>query len=198
MADPAADPGVSYPWYGTVHDDSLQQGDFFFELPAFVPQYPEELVEVPDPSAEAIAGNEPVEIDVDVGLYDVVVLSQSCDLLNRKNVALSVLVCPVFNLEIAKVHLKSLADKKVLNEARQGKLPSVHMLAACELAEFPLGIQIAMFNQVFTIPFSYIKVAATEQLPRLRLLPPYKEHLAQAFARFVMRVGLPQDIPDLK
>ncbi len=27
--------------------------------------------------------------------------------------------------------------------------------------------------------------------PRLRLLPPYREHLSQAFARFFMRVGLP-------
>jgi hypothetical protein len=30
---------------------------------------------------------------------------------------------------------------------------------------------------------------------RLRLLPPYREHLSQAFARFFMRVGLPVDIP---
>jgi hypothetical protein len=27
------------------------------------------------------------------------------------------------------------------------------------------------------------------------LLPPYREHLSQAFARFFMRVGLPVDIP---
>jgi hypothetical protein len=30
---------------------------------------------------------------------------------------------------------------------------------------------------------------------RLRLLPPYREHLSQAFARLFMRVGLPADIP---
>ena len=28
---------------------------------------------------------------------------------------------------------------------------------------------------------------------RLRLLSPYKEHFAQSFARFFMRVGLPRD-----
>jgi len=33
---------------------------------------------------------------------------------------------------------------------------------------------------------------------RLRLLPPYREHLSQAFARFFMRVGLPVDIPEFK
>jgi hypothetical protein len=29
---------------------------------------------------------------------------------------------------------------------------------------------------------------------RLRLLPPYREHLSQAFARFFMRIGLPVHI----
>ena len=30
---------------------------------------------------------------------------------------------------------------------------------------------------------------------KVRILPPYREHLAQAFARFFMRVGLPVDVP---
>ncbi|MBD5492017.1 MAG: hypothetical protein HDR16_07880 [Lachnospiraceae bacterium] len=29
---------------------------------------------------------------------------------------------------------------------------------------------------------------------RLRLCPPYREHLSQAFARYFMRVGLPVNI----
>ena len=32
-------------------------------------------------------------------------------------------------------------------------------------------------------------------LLRKRLLPPYREHLSQSFARYFMRVGLPTDIP---
>jgi len=31
-----------------------------------------------------------------------------------------------------------------------------------------------------------------------RRLPPYREHLSQAFARYFMRVGLPQDITPFK
>jgi hypothetical protein len=31
--------------------------------------------------------------------------------------------------------------------------------------------------------------------PHKRLLPPYREHLSQSFARYFMRVGLPVDIP---
>jgi hypothetical protein len=32
----------------------------------------------------------------------------------------------------------------------------------------------------------------------LRLLPPYRKHLSQSFARFIMRVGLPIDIPSFR
>jgi hypothetical protein len=31
-------------------------------------------------------------------------------------------------------------------------------------------------------------------IPRPQLLPPYREHLSQAFARFFMRVGLPTPV----
>jgi hypothetical protein len=38
----------------------------------------------------------------------------------------------------------------------------------------------------------------SNRLSGLRLCPPYREHLAQAFARFFMRVGLPIPIPPAK
>ena len=41
---------------------------------------------------------------------------------------------------------------------------------------------------------SYLKAFTITQAHRLRLLPPYREHLSQAFARYFMRVGLPVDI----
>lgn len=72
------------------------------------------------------------------------------------------------------------------------------MLAECTLEYFPSATKIAFFWQVFTVPFDYIKAEAENPRPRLRLLHPYAEHLAQSFARFVMRVGLPQDIPEFE
>ncbi len=38
-------------------------------------------------------------------------------------------------------------------------------------------------------------ISGAKQLGRLRLLPPYREHLSQSFARQFMRVGLPIDLP---
>jgi hypothetical protein len=54
------------------------------------------------------------------------------------------------------------------------------------------------FRRVFSLPLGFMRGLATAQGNRLRLLPPYREHLSQSFARFFMRVGLPEDIPAFK
>jgi hypothetical protein len=51
------------------------------------------------------------------------------------------------------------------------------------------------FHEVFTLPRAFLeRQLAQRGQPRLRLLPPYREHLSQAFARFFMRVGLPTPV----
>jgi hypothetical protein len=45
-----------------------------------------------------------------------------------------------------------------------------------------------------TLPKGYIADFATQGGARLRIVPPYREHLAQAFARYFMRVGLPSSL----
>jgi hypothetical protein len=69
------------------------------------------------------------------------------------------------------------------------------MLAASEVPELVRGIRIVDFYNIYSLPFEFVKRFAEARGKRLRLLPPYREHLSQAFARFVMRVGLPVDIP---
>jgi hypothetical protein len=49
------------------------------------------------------------------------------------------------------------------------------------------------FRRLFTLPKSFLSEFAASSGPRLRLRSPYREHLAQAFARYFMRVGLPHD-----
>ena len=50
------------------------------------------------------------------------------------------------------------------------------------------------FNNIYTIPKNLAKEIAKQNKIRLRLCPPYREHLSQSFARFFMRVGLPINI----
>lgn len=54
---------------------------------------------------------------------------------------------------------------------------------------------IVQFDHPIVLDKEIIANHLAQQNSRLRLLPPYREHLAQAFARSFMRVGLPIDIP---
>lgn len=56
-------------------------------------------------------------------------------------------------------------------------------------------VRIVNFHTVFTIPRDFLEALLRERgRDRLRLSSPYREHLSQAFARFFMRVGLPQPV----
>lgn len=58
-----------------------------------------------------------------------------------------------------------------------------------------LELRVVDFHQLYTVPREILERLLRERgTPRLRLRPPYLEHLSQAFARFFMRVGLPQPI----
>jgi len=66
------------------------------------------------------------------------------------------------------------------------------------LKSFEMDYGLLDFRHVFGVPFAYLQKYVAENSPRLRLLSPYREHFAQAFARFMMRVGLPEGIPPFK
>lgn len=173
-----------YPWYETVAQvEPIMQGDLLCSCPIFVP----------------ITGFTPEKADetvsFDIMKYDVIVMTQSCDLVQGK-VEL-VLVCPVWSLsefEKKTEFIRSATGKETL---RQGNLPGYHLLNKCELKGFEREHAVVDFRTTYSIPFALITNIATKQ-HRLRLLPPYREHLSQAYARFFMRVGLPVDIPSFK
>ena len=83
-------------------------------------------------------------------------------------------------------------------EARKGRHPSFHVLNRCGLPGHERDFLLVDFTRVFTVDTSLVRELAATQGARLRLNPPYREHLAQAFARFFMRVGLPVDIPPFR
>ncbi len=168
---------VDYPWYKIIQDSSLQQGDFFFSLKKAEPIFEKDMRIGESTSLQTTASE-----------YDVIIISQSCDLDNGK--IESVLTAPVVSLDQFPVK-----SKDSLENIRKGNAPGYHMINACDLESFVAPIRIVNFRQVFSIPFSYCQYLADNIRPRLRLLPPYREHLSQSFARFIMRVGLPVDIP---
>src|SRR5208337_1004576 len=174
---------LTYPWYQLVQDDSLEQGDLFEGCPVFFP--PEEIAETVSDAAEFRWEER-----------DIIVMTQTCDLIGGRENVTEVLLCPVWKRsELSEGHLST---PRGLEDARRGNLPGFHMLAECTLGELRREVRIVDFRRIYSLPLGFMRRRAATDRARLRLLPPYREHLSQAFARFFMRVGLPVDIPPFR
>ena len=174
-----------YPWFQRVEGPSLEQGDIIERCPVFSP--PADLPHDFD---------KPGQPDPDFGYQhlDVIVMTQSCDLLQGK--AREVLLCPVWTRSDYKNG--PLSKTKDWEEARKGKFPAYHVLNECVLPDFKRDHRVVDFRDVYTLPVAFLGERADGASSRVRLMPPYREHLAQSFARFFMRVGLPSDIPPFR
>ena len=128
-----------------------------------------------------------------IDLYDVVVLSQSCDLVAGK-VEL-VLLAPHWSIKDVAMANTDFGSNKHLEKVRRGNVIGYHMLNECKHPGFEADFRVVDFRKAYSLPLEYLRNMVAESPQRPRLLPPYREHLAQAFARFLMRVGLPMDIP---
>ncbi len=69
------------------------------------------------------------------------------------------------------------------------------MLNKGDVGDLSLTHRVVDFSDVYTLPRNFLEsLLETRDQSRLRLRPPYREHLSQAFARFFMRVGLPTGV----
>ncbi|GET29325.1 hypothetical protein [Prolixibacter sp. SD074] len=173
---------MDYPWYSLVEQENdIQQGDFIINCPVIIPPAALSIDDIPD---------------VDVKKMDAVILTQSCDLVS-KNID-NILVCRYFSLtdffnEIQKNEtLNAKRRKSLVANLKKGHLVSYHLLNKQEgIFEDYLIVD---FKNVYGIHRTTLEEIIKNMDKRIRLLPPYREHLSQAFARYFMRVGLPQDI----
>lgn len=175
---------IPYPWFDVAEaDESLLQGDFVDSCPIVLP--PRTIVENTTVRAE-------------VALYDVIIMSQSCDLTQKKLDL--VLVCPIWPLSKISEEDRSgfLKGSKGKEALRRGDMAGYHLLNSCQIDGFEKEFLVVDFRSVYSVPFNFLIEFVASRGRRLRLLPPYREHLSQAFARFFMRVGLPADIPAFK
>lgn len=174
-----------YQWYKIVEGDEIQQGDILENCPVFV--LPPEV----DLDSPTIL-NRIYEIPFQSS--DVIVISQTCDMVKGREKISEVLLCAVWK----KSDLTSgaMSTKKDWNDARKGTMPGFHVLNKCDLERFKRDYMVVDFHRVHSLPLALTRQIAIRLGQRIRLLPPYREHLSQAFARFFMRVGLPVDIPE--
>jgi hypothetical protein len=125
--------------------------------------------------------------------YDLIVVTQSCDLENQK-VAL-VACCPIFPIVDFEQVNTDFQKKGRWEEVRKGRVEGLHLLGSLTEPDNNRLANVVDFREIYSLPFGYLTKRAVELGRRARLAPPFLEHYSQAFARFFMRVGLPASIP---
>jgi hypothetical protein len=180
-----------YPWYETLRNSGeIRQGDFMPNCPIILPPN----------NFNFENGQLLIDQELVMKTLDAVVVSQSCDLENDKIEI--VLVCPFYSIDyffesLPQSDRVGKGREKILRALKQGNLPAYHLLNRDEVNDIT-NFLIVDFRNVYGINFEFLKTYSPTLAKRQRLLPPYREHLSQAFARFFMRVGLPNDIAELK
>lgn len=170
----------SYEWYQVGAWLNLLQGDLLFGCPVLVP--PANL----SPSLSNLKEGDNLQGSLLIQRADLIVLSQSCDLQNDK--IDQVLLCAHFPAS----DYSNSERKSIRREQR----PSAHMIQRCLIVGHDFERRVIDFRTIYTLPKDLVIAVALNGSSRVRLLPPYREHLSQAFARYFMRVGLPRPLED--
>lgn len=174
---------MKYPWFDEVEADSnLEQGDILINCKVLIPE-----TEHYQSILKNIDSEKPINFIQITGI----VLSQSCDIQNNK--IDSIIICPIWPLSALIGQDDYFKSTKGREDLRQGKIPSYHLLNKLKIENNEEDFYFVDFRHIYSIPKSFILDLLRNQ-KRKRLLPPYREHLSQAFARYFMRVGLPTDI----
>ncbi len=167
--------GSSDYWYEVTQGSKLEQGDI-------LRNYPVVMVYI-----ARVANGTP---DVRVERRDVIVLTQTCDV--QKGSQPSILLAEVVDYN----SLCRESSEEVSKEGYRKKLIDNVVVALFLLHEHEteplLPWSTVTFRNLYVSPKDDVMMFAHSLGPRLRLRSPYKEHLSQSFARFMMRVGLPR------
>jgi len=176
---------MRFDWYQEISKSSeIAQGDIISNCPIpIINSYIYQAI---------INSYEVSEEPIDIKQADIIILSQSCDILNDK--IDSLIVSPVWELSKLIESNEYFKSSKARESLRQGKEPSYHLLNKYSSLNINFDYSVVDFHRIYSLPKNYINSIIDNRDYRLRLLPPYREHLSQAFARYFMRVGLPIDI----
>lgn len=175
---------MSYNWYDDVPANSfLEQGDIIEGCKIIIPN---------DQHYQAILEDHENSEPIDIIEINGIILSQSCDIQNKK--IDSIIICPIWSLKEFINKGDSFKGSKAREDLRQGKYPEYHLLQKFEGEQLPDDFYFVDFHRIYSVPKNFIEATLKDKAHK-RLLPPYREHLSQSFARYFMRVGLPVDIP---
>lgn len=131
---------AEYPWYRTVEKGQPpEQGDFVYSCPIIVP--PATIEEYK-------------QVEADVITYDVLIMSQSCDLANKK-IDL-VLVCPVWPLRAIENSVPHFRKSSGKEDLRRGHLHAFHLLNKSEIDKFTEDFLVVDFRNVYGVHYDFL------------------------------------------
>lgn len=173
---------TNFSWYEVMEStDDIEQGDFIDDFPVIIPK-----------KNVDIGIDAPLTIEGITKIYDVIVMTQSCDFQKMTDDDF-VILCARYSFSYLKE--KQNWGKGKWGNLIKGNLTGAHLLSKGDFGENSFDYQVVYLKEVFSVPLYIVKSVIKEREFRIRLLPPYSEHLSQGFARLFMRVGLPIDLP---
>jgi hypothetical protein len=170
-----------FPWYEVVQGNEIGQGEILIQCP---------VIQIAASPEYNILHH--VSIEGKGILEDVVVITQACDIENGK--AKDILLCPHYDVPSYTGMGEGKAKERALKEIKIGARPRYCLLNDADIDGVKQNIRIVDLGSVFSLPLEYLQIFSKQKGKRLRLLPPYRDYLSQSFARFFMRVGLPQNL----
>jgi len=160
--------------YEIVNTVDILQGDFIENCPNFL------ISPTWEPDSEE---------EVLVKIYKAVVLTNSCDIVNEK--IDNILVAPVEDIKVFAGKNPEVNIRQII----QNKIYRYCHLPPCLLNSHKSDGFIVDFSKAFSVPREYFKSLVASQRNRLRVRPPYREHLSHRFGESISRVALPQLTP---
>lgn len=175
-ADKKEQPGLD--WY-TSRQGGVEQGDIVFDLPL--------ILASSDDHGEYLTDDEG-NFRFPMRTSRVIVLTQTCDI--AKKAQKSILVAEVHSYDTLTAngqnsHLRKSDYKQSL---ARGTTVSDFLLPPSPDGEIPWSI--VSFRNVYVVP-KQVVLRQSAVGKTVGVMSPYREYLSQAFARFIMRVGLP-------
>ena len=165
---------MEYPWFELQEDSAdITQGDIIKDCPVPILK-------------EFDISEEKRDVKAEISMIDGIILTQACDIAITSKSEYEAIQRSVGKSE------KEI--KKNIEGIIKGQQNAYHIINNYKSEEFTQDYYIINFKDIFSVPVDVARAIAEKNGKRLRLCPPYREHLSQAFARYFMRVGLPINI----
>lgn len=123
--------------------------------------------------------------------HNVVVMTQSCDIIDG---ASHLIFCPLFTRQQIEEYDPHFFSQGRLNLLKSLRLIGYYPISRCQDSLLPRPWRVVLFKRVMELEKAEVMKQVAGMGNRLRIRPPYREHLAQEFARYFMRTALPTPV----